>query len=367
LGRIRTHLSVQTTHPRKSQAQPSYQFGWFDRFCLWYPPAWLILFNRHWQHYKPDPDGWRWSEYGLFLLPGGFYLALILRWLRVTIKRWFNPPLPDSNNGVKFGKRSHSSVQADQVYQQAFRDEILAPIVTRYFRAELHHAEALPETAPLLITINHAGMCFPWDFLSLAWLLSERQGWFVQPLAHPLFFDHPWLRWWLPEGWAETLGGVRAEVSHFEAAIAHNTVMIYAPEGWRGLAKGWQQRYHLEKFDPSFVRLSVRHQTPVLPVLCLGNEKLHPFAFNVRWLARLVKMPMFPLSPLIPVFVLFPSMGIWAVRTRLRYCLQPVWHPWTDPLLQTSSGSKRLKFHRLAQTLRSRLQASLNLLVQRRE
>jgi len=30
------------------------------------------LFNRHWQHYYADPDGWNWLEYPLFLIPGGF-------------------------------------------------------------------------------------------------------------------------------------------------------------------------------------------------------------------------------------------------------------------------------------------------------
>ncbi len=38
-------------------------------------------------------------------------------------------------------------------------------------------------------------------------------------------------------GWFQVLGGVRAEQQSFEAAIAAETVLLYAPEGWRGLAK----------------------------------------------------------------------------------------------------------------------------------
>jgi 1-acyl-sn-glycerol-3-phosphate acyltransferase len=350
-------MAVQISESATTQTQSSYPFGWFDSFCLWYPPGWLILFNRHWQHYKPDPNGWRWSEYILFLLPGGFYLALGIRWLRLALHRLWHlgsasPPAVAQSQPNK----------PDFEYQQAFRQEVLTPIVMRYFKAELHGLHDLPQSVPLLITLNHAGMCFPWDFLSLAWLLSEQRDWVVQPLAHPLFFDHPWLKWWLPNGWAEALGGVRAEWEPFEAAIAQKAIVIYAPEGWRGLAKGWPERYQLAKFDPSFVRLSLRYQVPVLPVICLGSERLHPFAFNVRWLARLVRMPMFPLSPLMPLFVLFPSMGVWAVRSRLQYYPQPIWHPWEEAAQEPSATVNREQYQ-LAQTLRSRLQQAIQALV----
>ncbi|NJP12313.1 MAG: glycerol acyltransferase [Leptolyngbyaceae cyanobacterium RU_5_1] len=334
---------------------PTYQFSWFDWFCLWYPPAWLILFNRHWQHYKPDPNGWKWFEYGLFLLPGGFYLALLTRWLRLKLQ-WvlircglLQPPLIINS----------ASEEPDPVYQQAFRDEILTPIVKRYFRAELHQADQLPNAAPVIITINHAGMCFPWDCVCLGLLLSEQRDWFIQPLAHPIFFDHPWLKWWLPTGWTQVLGGVRAEQESFEAAIAERVVLLYAPEGWRGLTKGWQQRYRLARFDSSFVRSSVRDRIPILPVVCIGSESLHPFAVNVKWLARWFKMPMFPLSPLIPIFALFPSMGIWAMRVRLQYHHSAALVSLGgDP--NAAGTPRQTVLHRLARELRSRLQVTIN-------
>ncbi|MBC6436127.1 glycerol acyltransferase, partial [Nostoc sp. HG1] len=98
-------------------------------FCLWYPPGWLILFNRHWQCYKGDPDGWNWLEYILFLIPGGFYVALLIRWLRLGCR------LPRPQNE-----------QFDLSYQQHFSEEILAPIIKHYFRAQLHQTENLPTT-----------------------------------------------------------------------------------------------------------------------------------------------------------------------------------------------------------------------------
>lgn len=328
----------------------SYRLNWFDRFCLWYPPGWLILFNRHWQHYHPDPDGWNWLEYGLFLIPGGFYLALLIRWFRLGCRS----PQPQ---GYQF----------DPGYQQAFRDEVLSPIVRHHFRAELHQIENLPQTGPLIVAMNHAGMCFPWDFLGLADLLSQTRGWVVQPLAGTSLFEHPWMVWWLPPGWSQTLGGVRAELDDFEAAIAQKTILLYAPEGLRGPGKGWQKRYQLAGFHPSFIRLSDRHHVPILPVVCTGNESLHPWAVNLRQLARRFQLPFLPLSMLMIVFVLFPSMGVWAMRTDLRYYIQPLdqTRP-TDPAkVDHSSNSTapqvtRSIVYQRAKILRERMQCRLN-------
>ncbi|XHX78344.1 MAG: 1-acyl-sn-glycerol-3-phosphate acyltransferase [Stenomitos frigidus ULC029] len=327
-----------------------YRFSWFDWFCLWYPPGWLILFNRHWQHYKPDIDGWHGLEYLLFLLPGGFYLALASRWLRLRVKRLIDrSPIPNFTS------------TPDPAYQAAFQREILTPIVTHYFRATLHGTENLPANGPLIIAMNHAGMCFPWDFVSLGYLLSQQRDWFVQPIAHPIFFDHPWLKWWLPNGWAQVLGGVRAERHSFEAALqssdAPQNSLLYAPESWRGLSKGWRQRYQLATFDPSFLRLSLRDRVPVLPVICMGSESLHPLALNLPWVARRVGMPLFPLSPLVLAFVLFPSMGIWAMRSRLQYYVQPSQSLW-EQTEQAKTSSRTI--YRMAQSLRSRLQTVID-------
>lgn len=320
-----------------------YRFTWFDWFCLAYPPAWLILFNRHWQHYHEDPEGWISFEYCLFLIPFGFYLALFCRWLRLGCR---------SPHDFTPGK-----MEPD--YQQAFREEVLAPIVQRYFRAELEQSQFLPQDQqPVIVVMNHAGMCFPWDFLSLGYLLGQ-QGWNVQPLAHRIFFDHPWLRWWLPSGWSQLLGGIQADRPHFEQAIQQQQpghAILYAPEGWRGIAKGWPQRHQLATFDPSFIQLSQHYQIPLLPVLCLGSEYLHPWAWNFKNLARWFKLPMFPLSPLILLFLMFPSMGVWGNRTHLRYCLQALYQPWQE----VNATPSRQMAYTQAQSLRSVLQQRLN-------
>lgn len=338
--------NLLSTHLETASGE-SYKFSWFDWFCLWYPPGWLIIFNRHWQHYYTDPDGWNWPEYGLFLIPGGFYLALLSRWLRLGCR------LPRKEVG-----------EFDPKYQKAFREEVLSPIVKYYFRGELQQVKNLPQTGTLIVAMNHAGMCFPWDFLTLGYLLSEARGWVVQSLASPVLFEHPWVIWWLPPKWSQVLGGVRAELNDFEAAIATSTstaiapgkILLYAPEGIRGPLKGWRRRYQLEKFDVSFIQLSDRYHIPILPVVCIGSELLHPWAVNIKKLQRLIKLPFLPFSPLMLVLILFPSMGVWAMRTRLRYFIQPL-----EPAeLDTDSNKRRTAAYQRAQQLREKLQLQIN-------
>lgn len=326
-------LNPQQEHISKE----GYEFSWFDWFCLWYPPGWLILFNRHWQHYHTDPDGWNWWEYGLFLLPGGFYLALLSRWLRLGCRS------PRKEVG-----------EFDASYQKAFREEVLAPIVEYYFRGELRQVENLPTTGPMLVAMNHAGMCFPWDFLALAYLLSKERGWIVQPLAEVSLFEHPWIIWWLPPKWSQVLGGVRAEINDFTAVMEAGNVILYAPEGVRGPVKGWRGRYQLQKFDISFMKLSDRYQIPILPVVCIGSEFLHPWAVNLKKLQRLIKLPFLPLSPLMLALILFPSMGIWAMKTRLRYFIEPV------ETVETNASNERAVIYCQAQQLREKLQIQIN-------
>jgi 1-acyl-sn-glycerol-3-phosphate acyltransferase len=319
-----------------------YKVTWFDWFCLWYPPGWLILFNRHWQHYHADPDGWNWLEYLLFLIPGGFYLALLIRWLRL---------------GCRSPRREVEEFEPK--YQQAFREEILTLIVKNYFQAELEQVENLPQTGPMIVAMNHAGMSFPWDFLSVGYLLSKTREWIVQPIANVSLFEHPWMVWWLPPGWSTVLGGVKAEKDDFEAAAKERKIILYAPEGVRGPEKGWRKRYQLQKFDLSFIQLSDRYQIPILPVICIGSENLHPFTVNFRKLQRLVKLPFLPLSPLMFVFILFPSMGVWANKTRLRYFIQPLYTTDID-------GDKvsRTALYKKAQQLREKLQSQINQLLE---
>lgn len=243
----------------------------------------------------------------------------------------------------------------DPHYQQALIDEVIEPIVSSYFQGQLEIIGKLPSHSSVIVVLNHAGMCFPWDFLTLAYLLNRHCGWAIEPLAHLALFEHPWMLWWFPADWARVLGAIPAEKEALETALHKGKVILYAPEGVRGPGKGWKNRDRLQTFDPAFIRLSQEYKVPILPIVCLGSEGLHPWAINLPRVADRLKLPVFPVSPLMILLGLFPSMGVWAAKTPLRYYMQPI--------LDFSTERKPLstsQAYRQAQELRSQMQATLN-------
>jgi 1-acyl-sn-glycerol-3-phosphate acyltransferase len=199
----------------------------------------------------------------------------------------------------------------------------------------------------------------------LCYLLGKERGWILKTLAGVSLFDHAWMIWWLPPRWSTVLGGVRAELNEFSTALQDQTILLYAPEGLRGPRKGWQKRYKLEKFDVSFIQLSQRLQIPILTVICIGNENLHPWSTNLQKLQRLFKLPFLPLSPLMLAFILFPSMGVWAAKSHLRYFIQPLETTHLQQNDKNSSVNKRAVSYQQAQALRDKMQNQINKLIKK--
>lgn len=264
--------------------------------------------------------------------PFGFYVAMGLRGVR---RRWGNPTAGDAFRAAPAseaaseggsacphcGPRCVQGLILNERYPYLFARDILRPLARRYFRAEYHGLEKVPEEGPTLLYMNHAGMAFPWDFLILGGELIARRGegfWLRGP-GEKVFSRNPIFNYILPERWLETVGGVEATFQNLEKLFRHKSVMLYAPEGAAGMAKGWHRRYQLQRFHTSFLKLAARYGARLVPAVCLGGEGLHPLSVNVPALARLLGFPFFGISPLVPLLLPFPSLLVWSLPTKLRY------------------------------------------------
>jgi len=98
---------------------------------------------------------------------------------------------------------------------------------------------------------------------------------------------------------------------------------------------------------------------------------LHPWAFNIKKLAKQFQLPFLPISILMPVFILFPSMGVWAMRSRLRYFIQPLYQIESTAATnadqiqaqKTFSREERSVTYRQAQAFREKLQSQISQLL----
>ena len=70
-----------------------------------------------------------------------------------------------------------------------------------------------------------------------------------------------------------------------------------------------------------------------------------------------------------PVFALFPSMGVWAMRSRLLYFIQPLYQVGSKTVQDRSNVASQLDrsvAYREAQSLRQKLQNTINLYLKQR-
>jgi 1-acyl-sn-glycerol-3-phosphate acyltransferase len=109
----------------------------------------------------------------------------------------------------------------------------------------------------------------------------------------------------------------------------------------------------------SFLQLSDRYHIPILPVVCIGSEKLHPWTINLKTLQKFTKLPFCPISPLMFALILFPSMGVWAMRTRLHYFIQPM-----EKDFGSVSQERKVVYQR-AKEFQARLQSCVNQLLRK--
>jgi 1-acyl-sn-glycerol-3-phosphate acyltransferase len=165
-----------------------------------------------------------------------------------------------------------------------------------WFRVEAHGLERVPEGRCLLIS-NHSGQ-LPFDGAAIgAAMLLEREPprmvrSMVEKFATGLpFFGQLCFR----------CGQVTGLPDNCRRLLEADECVLVFPEGARGIAKPFRERYRLTPFGPGFMRLALETNTPIVPVAVVGAEEQTINLMNLKGLATLFGAPSFPLTPLMPL------------------------------------------------------------------
>ncbi len=195
---------------------------------------------------------------------------------------------------------------ADEVddfgYDGGFRQQI-APLVRflydRWWRVELLGVDNVPASGRVLLVANHGGALFPYDALMLAHGIAEHRpggGRELRPLIEDFVYHFPFVGPALARA-----GMVRASQENAERLLAREAAVAVFPEGAKGLGKYYRERYRLQRFGRGgFVTLAMRSTAPIVPVAIIGSEEVHPVIAKWQWLARLLDLPYFPVTPTFP-------------------------------------------------------------------
>jgi 1-acyl-sn-glycerol-3-phosphate acyltransferase len=178
-----------------------------------------------------------------------------------------------------------------------------------YFRVESFHVDRVPPGRCLLVA-NHSGQ-LPFDGLCI---------------AGAMLFDHdpPRVVRAMVERYVQTMpftsylfarwGQITGTPENCRRLLADDETILVFPEGAKGIAKPFYQRYQLQEFGLGFMRLALETEAPIVPVAVIGAEEQAP-AINVKPLARLLGAPSFPLMPVPPFFPIVP----FPVKYRLHF------------------------------------------------
>jgi 1-acyl-sn-glycerol-3-phosphate acyltransferase len=231
---------------------------------------------------------------------------------------------------------------------------LLRPLYRSWFRVQMRGLENVPAAGPALVVANHSGV-LPLDAIMLqAGILDEHpQHRTLRVLSADLVYEVPLL-----SDLARRSGHIRADRELAQKVLCAGELVGVFPEGFKGIGKPFSERYRLQRFGRGgFASTATQTGAPIIPCAIVGAEEIYPMIGNARQVARLLRLPYFPVTPLFPWLGLIgtvPLPSSWIIE----FC-PPVA---TDPAASGDSEAVAC----LAETVRDIIQHKLGELVAER-
>jgi 1-acyl-sn-glycerol-3-phosphate acyltransferase len=188
------------------------------------------------------------------------------------------------------------------------------PLYRHYWRVEWRDMENVPAEGAALLVGNHSGT-LPLDAMVMKFGLLDLHPAHrhVRLLAADLAFRLP-----IIGPLARKSGATLACDEDATRLLAGGELVGVFPEGYKGVGKGFKNRYRLQRFGRGgFVEIALRTGTPIVPVAIVGSEEIYPMIANARLLARIGGFPYFPITPFFPwlgPLGLIPLPSKWIIR-----------------------------------------------------
>jgi len=171
--------------------------------------------------------------------------------------------------------------------------ELLGFLYRRYFSVEVHGIAHVPARGRAMLVGNHSGGVAIDGAMVLASLFFDmsppRLG---QGMAEKFINRVPFM-----SQWANRTGQLTGLPEHAQRLLDDDRLLIVFPEGARGTAKLYKERYSLVDFGTGFVRLALKTRAPIVPFAFLGGGDAVPTILNAYALGRLMGVPYIPVTP----------------------------------------------------------------------
>ena len=187
-------------------------------------------------------------------------------------------------------------------YDEELSREVLLPLTRplyeRYFRVQTLGIERVPSVGPALLVGNHSGT-IPIDavMIQYAVAMEHPQKRVVRNVAANLPFRMPFIG-----PLARKTGNAVACDEDAHELLRRGELVGVFPEGYKGVGKGWSDRYRLQRFGRGgFIEIALRTRVPIIPIAVVGAEEAYPMIANAKLLAKALGYPYFPITPTFPL------------------------------------------------------------------
>jgi len=199
-------------------------------------------------------------------------------------------------------RRAAGDYEVDESgFDPDFHASVVMPVsravYRNWFRVCMRGVEHVPAEGAALVVANHSGV-LPFDAAML------QSGLFDEHPAHrnlrllgaDLVYAIPGLA-----GLARKSGHTTACPAEAARLLRAGELVGVFPEGFKGIGKPFSKRYQLQRFGRSgFAATAIRAGVPIIPCAIVGAEEIYPMIGNAGPLARMLRLPYFPVTPLFP-------------------------------------------------------------------
>ena len=162
-----------------------------------------------------------------------------------------------------------------------------------YFRVRCHGIEHIPARGRAMVVGNHSGgVAVDGAMVVTSCFLEMAPPRLAQGMAEKFIAATP-----VASTWASRCGQFPGLPELAARLLEEDRLLMIFPEGARGTAKLYPQRYDLVDFGTGFMRLALKTRTPIIPFGFLGGGAAIPTVANLYGLGKVLGMPYVPVTP----------------------------------------------------------------------
>lgn len=162
-----------------------------------------------------------------------------------------------------------------------------------YFSVDSRGVEHIPPRGRAMLVGNHSGgVAIDGIMVIASCFFASEPPRLAQAMAEKFLNELPFA-----SQISNRLGNLTGLPEHAERLLADERLLMVFPEGARGTAKLYKERYSLVHFGSGFMRLAMKMKTPIVPFAFLGGGEAVPTISNAYTLGKILGVPYIPVTP----------------------------------------------------------------------